>query len=175
MIRAPRSSLAALAALVALCSLAHCQRSAEGVCVETLCFSLPLTTSGLRDNGRHTLRPDGAAGWINVQRFVPLERPESTEPHALARALGRRFALASSYGAQGVLSTGVATLLQRQVATVDARVTVGERTLRRRLWLIDATGDEPWLLVDITAPENDFDRALEQLGPIVTNLTKSQR
>lgn len=168
MSRSRRSLARALVAAASL-SLAACRPRTEGICVESLCFSLPLTTSVRRETARHTLRPDGASGWINVQRFVPFERPDSTEPNELARLLGRRFALASAYN---VLSTSTAPMLGRQVATLDARITVGDRAVRRRSWLIDAEGDTPWLLVDITAPETEFERAIEQLQPIVRNVAR---
>lgn len=161
-----RFGLAIAVAIASTATLGGCRPSTEGICVESLCFPLPLSTPVRRETTRHTLRPEGASGWINVQRFVPFERPDTTEPNELARLLGRRLSLASAYT---VLSTGAAPLLDRQVATIDARVALRDLTVRRRTWLIDAEGDAPWLLVDITAPDAEFDRALEQLQPIVRN------
>jgi hypothetical protein len=144
-------------------ALGACGPRSAGVCLEMVCFDVPLDTPIAHAGGRHTIRPAEGGGWINVQRFVPIEPPPS-EPEALARALGERHRLSASFS---VLSVSTTRLLDTTVAVNDLAIETARGRLRRRTWVVPADDRHPWLCLDVTAPESSFTAALSSLQPVI--------
>jgi hypothetical protein len=169
-------------AILVVVLLASCSSERPaGICVESVCFPLPLDTIATHAGRRHTLRLPGSVGWISVQRFTP----ELPLPNTLADVvplLSARFSLDRRYR---VLSASITTINGNPATVHDVLITpssftpsaepvhadssVGP-TLRRRHFLLRASDGGDWLSIGITAPTDSFDRACSSLLPAIDRL-----
>lgn len=130
-------------------------------CVSDLCLRLSERTEVATRGDRHTFRPPGASGWIDVQVVRPGARGPATLEEA-ARTLARRHELA---GFATLHRTGTANLGGRAVGVEDATITWRGRAYRRVTYLAPARGG--WLAIDETAPADRFAQAHAQLEPLL--------
>lgn len=142
-----------------------CDRSNELLCVERICFNLSLNTTVRNHEAKHTILPENSPGWIDVQKFTPLQSATGTIAEVSAQ-LAQRIALAP---ATQILSHSTATLpqMQREVATNELTLRWRGTEFRRRSWLVVGDATHPWMLIDVTAPSARWSEAEQSLVPIV--------
>jgi hypothetical protein len=155
-------------AFVAMISGACGSSAAGGLCVEGVCFALPTDVTMRRTPGRASLFVPRTTGWINVQRFTPIENPPTDADEQMS-AFSARLALSPS---SRVLWSRRANVLGTVSSVHELEVASGGRAMRRRIWLIPPTVGSQWTTVDITASDSDFNSAVETLEPIVFRATR---
>ena len=141
-----------------------CNRSNETLCVDRLCFDIPLNTPVRTQDQRHSIRPESAAGWIDVQIYSTHRTP-SSDPAQLSAQLAQRLALAP---AVTVLAHSTTTLarLHQVVAVNDLALQSNGARYRRRSWLVPSATNDGWTLIDVTALADRWAEAEQTLVPL---------
>ena len=125
-----RSSTLAVITLTLCALLTSCTRSTGPLCVDHLCFDLPLNTPVRSREQKHSILPENAAGWIDVQKYTPPAQPTATLA-TLSDLFAQRHALSS---AVHVISHQTTTLprMNRDVPVVDLTLEWHGASYRRR-------------------------------------------
>lgn len=164
-----------IAASIALIgSTDACTKANEALCVERLCFDLSLSTQVRTQGLKHTVLPENAPGWIDLQKYTPPSSHTPTGSAAeLSDQLAQRHALAP---AVRVLSHGTTTLagLRREVPVNDLTLQWNGTEYHRRTWLLPGTDTQPWTVIDVTAPSARWAEAEQSLVPLVLNMRAFQ-
>lgn len=148
-------------------STTGCRQSTDAVCVEGLCFTVPLHTGLQSREHKHTVRPFDLPGWIDVQAFTPLENAP-TEVTQLTTLFADRHTLA---GAVHLLRSQTATVLNRTVPMIEYTIRFNNTEYHRRSYLLASTDGTPWRTIDLTSPSAEWNVAEAALAPVITTMT----